>query len=438
MGCGHCKTLRVLWGFLLALTLSLPPAWGEAGNPSEELSSWELEQSDAATGVIASDETMTTQAKLDRIFRSYATMGACVAVIHNGETIFIHTYGVRVQGHGKTRDEPVTADTLFQVGSISKMVTGIGLLTLVEDGQAELESDLSDLFGFAVRNPAYPHTPITLRQLMSHTAGFRDSGHYQMALDGNPKPLSSLFRGNTANHTFLKNFQSGTDVQYSNLGGGVAGSLIEALSGQTVDQYMRWRVFQPLDITAGYQVSQLPQGMKLANLYAMPARRLMKELGDDPAPITSPAPEYDYSLTAGKLLISAPDLAKILIMLCDNGVYRDTRILKASSAWEMRRSQNWVGSVTCASNRGLFMNIIADNQVEGRIMYGHGGKANGMLCAAYYDPVDRTGVVMLTNGCNNRKELNGVGMLGRAIMRICYEDLLEGKQPTSNPWLVEE
>ena len=438
MGCRHCKTWRVLWGLLLAFILALPPTWGEAEDPSEELSPWELKQFDVMTGVIASDETMTTRVKLDQIFQSYATMGACVAVIQNGETIFIHTYGARIKGHGKMRDEPVTEDTLFQVGSISKMVAGIGLLCLVEDGRAELDSDLSDLFGFPVRNPAYPHRPITLRQLMSHTAGFRDSGHYQMALDGKPKPLSSLFRGKTAQYTFLQNFQSGADVQYSNLGGGVAGSLIEVLSGQTVDQYMRWRVFEPLGITAGYQASVLPQGMKLANLYAMPARRLMKELGDDPAHITSPAPEYDYFLTAGKLLISAPDLAKILIMLCNDGIYGDTRILRASIAWEMRRPQNWVESVVCASNRGLFMNIIVDNQVEGRTMYGHGGKANGMLCAAYFDPVDRTGVVMLTNGCNNRKELNGVGMLGRAIMQICYRDLLDGKHTAKDPWLVEE
>ena len=438
MGCGHCKTGRGLWGLFLALTLALHPAWGTAEDLSEELSPQEVEQSDAITGAIVSDATLTTQAKLDRIFKSYATMGACVAVIQSGETVFTHTYGVRVQGRGKAGDEPVTEDTLFQVGSISKMVAGIGLLCLVEDGWAELDSDLSDLFGFPVRNPAYPDRPVTLRQLMSHTAGLRDSGHYMMALKGRPRPLSSLFTGNPARYTFLKDFRSGTDVQYSNLGGGIAGSLMEVLSGQTVDRYMMERVFGPMGITAGYQASLLPQDVKLANLYAMPARRLTKKPGDDPAHSTSPAPEYDYFLTAGKLWISAPDLAKILIMLCDDGVYGDTRILKASMAWEIRRPQNWVGSVVCASNRGLFMNIIVDDQVEGRTMYGHGGKANGMLCAAYFDPVDRTGIVMLTNGCNNRKMFNGVGMLGRAVMRICYGDLLDGKQPLKDPWLVED
>ncbi|MCL1854281.1 MAG: beta-lactamase family protein [Clostridia bacterium] len=434
----HRQAGRAFCGLLLSLVLALLPAKGTAEDPAEEVSRWELEQADAATGAIAADETLNARAKLDRVFKSYATMGACVAVIHEGEIVFTHTYGTRMRGRGKESDEPVTEDTLFQVGSISKMVAGIGLLCLVEDGMAELDSDLSDLFGFPVRNPAYPDRPITLRQLMSHTAGLRDSGHYQMALDGNARPLSSLFRGNAARFTFLDHFRSGANVQYSNFGGGVAGSLIEALSGQTVDQYLTRRVFLPLGITAGYQASLLPRDMKLANMYAMPSRRLMKEPGRDPAHIISPAPEYDYFLTAGKLLISSPDLAKILIMLCDGGVYGNTRILKASTAWEMRRPQNFIGSVVCASNRGLFMNVIVDNQVEGRVMYGHGGKAYGMLCAAYFDPADRTGVVMLTNGCNNRKVYNGVGMLGRAVMRICYGELLDGKASLRDPWLVEE
>lgn len=401
-------------------------------DPQESISAEELEKSDAEIRQIADDVSLDVRGKLDRIFEKYTTMGACVAVIENGEITFIHVYGLR-QKDG----DPVTQDTAFQVGSISKMVAGIGVMQLVEEGDIDLDADLSEVFDFSFRNPQYPATPITLRQVMSHTAGLRDSGYYNEALRGNGKPLSQLFSGDRAQYLFLGDFEAGKDVRYSNFGGGLAGSIIEKLSGQTVDEYMAESVFGPLGITAAYQPSLMPESVPLADMYAMPGSQLTKELRKDKTNLLSPRPEEDYFLTAGKLVISAPDLAKLLIVLCDGGIYQNTRILKESSVEEMTSTQSYRGSVSCQANRGLYMNIIVNDQVEGRTMFGHGGKANGMLCAAYFDPQSRTGVVMLTNGCNNRKVYNNVGMLGRAILSICYDDLLAEGHVTEDPFLVE-
>ena len=157
----------------------------------------------------------------------------------------------------------------------------------------------------------------------------------------------------------------------------------------------------------------------------------------DAAAYDTADPLTHYTLTAGKLAISAPDLSRLLIALCDGGVYGNTRVLRESSVAAMRTPQNNVGSVTCESGWGLDMNIITDTLVEGRTLYGHGGKANGMLCAAYFDPTDRTGVVMLTNGCDNQKAYNGIGMLSLMTIRLCYTELLESNHTTQDPWLVE-
>ncbi len=401
-------------------------------DPQEAISAEELAKTDAEIASLSGDESLGVREKLDRIFKSYVTMGASVAVIENGEITFTHVYGLR-QRDGA----PVTEDTAFQVASIGKMVAGIALMQQVEQGKATLDSDLSDLFGFSVRNPQYPGTPITLRQLMSHTAGLRDSGYYSEALQGRGIALRRLFSGDKAQYSFLPDFQAGMDVRYSNFGGGMAGSLIEKLSGQNLDDYMARHVFGPLGVTAAYQPSLMPESIPLADMYEMPSRRLTKELRADKTHVTDCDPEAHYFLTGGKLTVSASGLAKILIALCDGGVYHDARILRESSVREMTARQNRRESVSCESNRGLFMNIITNDQVEGRTMYGHGGKANGMLCAAYFDPTDRTGVVMLTNGCNNRKVYNNVGMLGRAVLRICYDDLLAGNHVTEDPFLVE-
>ncbi|MBO5502605.1 MAG: serine hydrolase, partial [Clostridia bacterium] len=183
-------------------------------------------------------------------------------------------------------------------------------------------------------------------------------------------------------------------------------------------------VFAPMGITAAYQPGLLPEDALLCDMYQMPEKRLSKSLQEERAAgaqYADPDPESHYYLTAGKLVISAPDLCKLLIALCDDGFYDDVQLLGSEMVREMRTRQNDRYSVRCESGRGLFMNIYKDIQVEGRTLYGHGGKAHGMLCAAYFDPGDRTGVVMLTNGCNNQPMRNGVGLLGREVLTAVYE-----------------
>ena len=96
-------------------------------------------------------------------------------------------------------------------------------------------------------------------------------------------------------------------------------------------------------------------------------------------------------------------------------------------AWEpveaMRQLQNNIGSVRCESDRGLNLNIITDEIVPGRTMYGHQGKAYGMIAAAYGDPQDQTGVVMITNGCDD-STFNSVARIVRALMTEIYEGWL--------------
>ena len=367
--------------------------------------------------------------QLDLIFSRYSTLGACVAIFENGRVTYTHTYGVLRPGGPE-----VTEDTAFQVGSISKMVGCIGLMQLMDEQGISLDAELGDVLGYPVRNPAYPAIPVTLRQLMTHTASLRDSGDYDDALRGDGLPLRDLFHDRSA-YTFFSKTQPGTRRVYSNFGGGLIGSLIEALSGMTLDDYLDQTVFAPRGVTAAYQASRMPEDVPLADMYLMPQRRLSKRLRDDLTDVREPDPEHNYYFTAGKLIISAPDLCKILIALCDGGVCGNARILQEGWVREMLTAQNYLGSVSCESGNGLFLNITQD-EVDGRLLYGHGGKANGMLCAAYFDPTDRTGVVMLTNGCQNRSAYNGVGMLGRQILSLCYEQLIDPTHEAEDPFEV--
>ena len=102
----------------------------------------------------------------------------------------------------------------------------------------------------------------------------------------------------------------------------------------------------------------------------------------------------------------------------------------------MTARQDHIGSVFCDSGNGLFLNVITDAEVPGRTLLGHGGKAYGMLCAAYFDPTDRTGVVMLTNGCDNRSDRNGIGVLGREILTLCYQEIIDPLHQVEDPFEV--
>lgn len=393
------------------------------------------DQAAETAGVMQPETKEALEETLQTLFEKYHTMGACVAVFQNGKVSYTYCYGNRTSGGG-----PVTPESLFQCGSISKMVGNIGLMQLVEQQQIPLDTDVGELLGFRVRHPEYPDTPVTLRQVMTHTAALNDSSAYNEGLDGDGRSLSRIFSGDWARGSFLAGVKPGSKSVYSNLGGGLIGALIETLSGQTLDDYMQENVFAPMGIVAAYQPGLLPEDALLCDLYQMPGKRLSKSLQEERAAgpaYTQPDPEKHYYLTAGKLVISAPDLCKLLIALCDDGFYEDVQVLSGDSVREMRTLQNDRYSVGCESGRGLFMNIYEDIQVEGRTLYGHGGKAHGMLCAAYFDPTDRTGVVMLTNGCNNQPTRNGVGLMGREVLTAVYEQWLDREHEKVDAFFVE-
>lgn len=372
------------------------------------------------------------QSKLAAIFLRYRTMGAVVCVLENGIVTQTFPYG-QLNPEGA----PITADTLFRVGSISKMVTAMGVMRLVEEGKLTLDGDVSQWLGFALRNPQYPDTPITLRQIMSHTAGLRDSTFYTQALLGSPQPLPDFFAGALARVSFRKDAAPGAKAVYSNFGGGLLGSVLEQVTGKTVDAYMAETIFRPLGITAAYQSALLPASATVSDLYSMPGRRLLLAVRDGEPAVNDPDPMLDYTLTAGKLTLSAPDLAKLLAVLCQGGVAGEVRVLSEASVLAMRQVQNGVGSVTGNSGRGLCLNLLEEAVVPGHTLVGHGGKAYGMLCAAYVDPLQRNGVVMLTNGCNNIPMVQGIGKLSYEVLRLCYREWLDPRNAAKDAWLVE-
>ena len=358
------------------------------------------------------------QAAFERILYGYDAMGASIALVKDGRIVDTFVYGRA----NRADDIPVDGETLFRIASITKMVSAIGVLQLVEQGALELDRDVSDYFTFPIRNPFFPDTPITLRQIMSHTATLKDDYHYKQATDdGKIQWLRHVLNGNYTRMNFL-NREPGTVAAYSNFGGGLLGSFIEQQTGLTIDEYMTRYVFSPLQVYAAYHTPCLPVGTKIARIYN-PASTGMTL---DPMSMTDEhfdaEPELDYVHTAGALCISAEGLAKILIALAGDGSVDGVRLLQPETVEMMRKRQDNIGSVRCDSGRGLNLNIIENALVKGRTLYGHQGKAYGMICAAYFDPTDQTGVVLLTNGCD-ASTVDSVARIARAVISQAYQYL---------------
>ena len=194
-------------------------------------------------------ERQEMDAAIDAAFARTKAVGGAVIVAMGQEIVYERYYGVQQ----KTTHVPVSADSYFRCASVTKLVTGIGLLQLMEQGVLDADEDIGAYLGYTVRNPRYPDVPITLRQLMSHTAGLSEDASYA----NKNRTLREMIEVTQKARANFKDVRPGAVYEYSNFGAGVTGSIIEAVTGEDVSSYMRRVFFAPLGIDAAYTVTPL-------------------------------------------------------------------------------------------------------------------------------------------------------------------------------------
>src|SRR5690606_20645442 len=150
----------------------------------------------------------------------------------------------RVDGFAdKAAGRRVNAGDPVRIASISKLVTAIGVMRLVEAGKLDLDADAGGLLGFPLRNPAFPDTPVTLRMLMSHRSSLTDAaGYWQVPLGGQLRGLLDDPRAWDSEHA------PGTYFRYTNLNFPLVAQAMERATGERFDRLMDRLVLQPLGI----------------------------------------------------------------------------------------------------------------------------------------------------------------------------------------------
>ena len=297
-------------------------------------------------------------------------------------------------GHARLRPKaPVTESTCFRIASVSKLVMSFTALSLAESSLLDLDRDISDDLGYAVRSPFAPEVPVTMRMLLTHTAGLTDSGPYgTRGLEG-ACTLRELLDADES----WRDRTPGASFEYSNLGAGVAGVVIERAAGQPFDDVLQARVFAPLGIRASYDPRRISPAGDLANGYAvrglLPPRLRYNAARLAARPPEPFDPERDYLIAAGRMITDSRGLARLIRLFASaDGM----GVLAPASLQMMRTCQDGAPGIVHAG-RGLNCAFLPD-VFPGFSPVGHQGVAYGMCAELFADPASGCGVGLMTSG----------------------------------------
>jgi len=286
---------------------------------------------------------------------------------------------------------PVTERTCFRVASVSKLVMTFGALSLVEDGLLALDADIGACFGYPVRNPHSPDAPVTLRMLLTHTAGIRDEGGY------GTRGINRTLRELLSDPDNWLPQRPGAAFHYSNLGAGAAGCAMERAAGLPLDEIMRRRVFAPLGIRASYDPRRIVPADELADGYAvrglLPPTRRYDAAALSARPPEPFDPERDYFCAAGRMITDSAGMAALIRLLASQD---GMGVLSPDALRLMRAPQDGLGGIG-ACGRGLNVAYLP-GVFPGFDAVGHQGVAYGMCAELFCDPARGAGVGVMTSG----------------------------------------
>src|ERR1700761_4449077 len=299
--------------------------------------------------------------------------GGVVTVVKDGEVIFAKGYGYSdLAAH-----RPVDPErTLFRPGSVSKLFTWTAVMQLVEQGKLDLDRNVNDYLDFRI--PDRPEGPITLRHIMTHTAGFEEKIKSLIVED--PKllaPLANYVRDGIPKRIF----PAGSTPAYSNYATALAGYLVQKVSGQTFDDYLDNNIFKPLGMTHASFRQPLPAALA-ADM--SPGYKVASE----------PAKAYEIVVAgpAGSLAASGVDMAKFMIAHLQDGEFHGTRILQAATAQQMHTSPT---TMIVPLNR-MMLGFYEQNY-NGHRVISHGGDTEWMHSYLHLFLDDHVGLFMSFN-----------------------------------------
>jgi CubicO group peptidase (beta-lactamase class C family) len=322
------------------------------------------------------NRTRTAYALSDRM-QHYAVPGVSIAVIDSGRIVWARGYGLAEAGHA----QPVDSTTLFQAGSISKAITAVAALHLIEQGKLDLDEDVNRrLVAWKVPpSGLMREEPVTLRRLLSHSAGINVASFpgYQA---GTPVPtLLQVLEGESPANTPPVRVESEPGTQWNYSGGGmsIVQQLIVDATGRSFADILQAAVFGPASMTR--TVAEQPLSVARAGGAAT---------GHSGGIAVAGRWHVYPELAAAGLWSTAPDLARFGVALL-HATRGDTRaLLKPATASEMveRQIDDWGLGFSLGGGAGDSATV------------GHEGSTVGYCARLLVLPATRQGIAVMTNG----------------------------------------
>jgi CubicO group peptidase (beta-lactamase class C family) len=277
--------------------------------------------------------------------------GAVVVVVKDGQVLFEKGYGYADYANHVPVDPKVT---LFRPGSTSKLFTWTAVMQQVEAGKIDLDADVNTYLDFKI--PAYHGVPVTMRQLMTHRAGFSETAKDLLTYGKAPPPLGEVLKRYVPPRIFLPAGGPG----YSNYGAALAGYIVQRVSGEEFDAYVARHIFAPLNMQHATFAQPLPASL---------APDMSK--GYDTWNKPGPGFEIIDMPPAGALSATGDDMSHFMIAQLQLGRYGAAQILKPETATEMHTSL----TKSFPDLNGNALGFYQQN-INGHRVIAHGGDTN--------------------------------------------------------------
>jgi len=332
-----------------------------------------------AGGLIAQSDELESLI-LDKM-GTYHIPGLAVAIVTPNGICYEGYFGMA----NFAEDRPVDTSTTFLLASVSKTITATAVLKLHQEGYFELYDDINSYLPFEVHIPDYPETPITFRQLLTHTSSINDNWDEMPYVYGECESLDTFLYNyldtNGVNYFPSLNFNSdppGSTYDYCNIGFALLGLLVEEISNTPFNEYCNTVLFDKMEMDNSRWFLSESDTTILAMPYEYNSNTQSYDAWGQYC-----FPDYPDGL----LKSNTHDLANFLLTYIRGGMYNEITSILDPDIVQLLTPSDF--------SDGLAWGV---NSTGGYNMWGHSGAMRGVRTRIGFNPQDSTGVILLTNG----------------------------------------
>jgi CubicO group peptidase (beta-lactamase class C family) len=317
---------------------------------------------------------------VESAMKDWNVKGCAVAIVKNGKIVYTKGFGFR----DVKNNLPVTPNTLFAIGSCTKAFTSASVCLLVDEGKMDFDKPVITYYPNFKMQDDYVTTHITVRDLLCHRSGLPRHDFVWYGADNlTRKDVVDGLRYLEPSKGFRETWQ------YQNGMFGVAGYLVDLVSGDSWENFVAKNIFQPLGMkSSNFSVNESQKSSDFAKPYA--ERKFeVKEI---------PFRNIDAMGPAGSINSNVVDMANWVIMQINGGKFNGNQVVSDGS---IRQTQTPIMVVPSPLNDEVFYNMYGMGWMitsyRGHLRLEHGGNIDGFSASTCFLPRDSIGIVVLTN-----------------------------------------